>query len=208
MSDNSDRERTRQDLTVLFDKIRKAADNAQNDYDELINNDAKAKLRPRDHSGIINSFMVHHLKEVLFHPPKVTFSDKYSQTIFNIDGKYRIKCKKMDKRRQISCVWTQLALDFMYNVPMQPTFPGMELPQNLNLNYVWSIFRTQIDDIYIMRPEGPNKYSWEIRVEPLQRAVEEEQPAPQIFDMPKKRRVRPRRNLSKGRKKKNEQEQR
>jgi len=117
-------------------------------------------------SDILNDFMVNALDEEF--GQDVERSRKYAQTTFFFSDEnhvYHVKSKKMDRRFRLAFVPTQLSLEFLaYNVQLR--FDDILKPTNVFLTYRMNPLNTEIEDLYLACPVGPNSFTWIHKIEP------------------------------------------
>lgn len=180
------------ELSPYIPALESARAYAENQYNALP--DAiKAQTRPRSQSSLMNDFIVAGLRKDVSSFPEVTPLDRHGQTIISIklsDCTVNIKCKKINKRRQLSFIPTQIAMEFMDNQSYQLSY--LDPVINLFFCFQWNTIRTKIEKIYILHPHGPNHFDWECEI--AKPSEEIQPPLPPIGpsdDRPTKKRVKP-----------------
>lgn len=165
--------------------------------------DVKAQARPRSQSSLMNDFIVTGLRNALSGFREVTTAEKYGQTIISVqlsNCTANIKSKKVDKRKQISYIPTQSAMDFMEKSEYQLSY--LDPMINLIFGFKWNNIRTEIEKLYIMHPAGANHFDWECDIT---QPVEEVPTLPPLtestIDKPVTKRVKPKRKYIKSKKK-------
>lgn len=155
--------------------------------------DVKAQARPRSQSSLMNDFIVAGLRNSLANRPGVTPSERYGQTIISVELSNctaKIKCKKINRRRQISFIPTQIAMKFMDNQPYQLSY--LDPAINLFFGFQWNNIRTEIEKVYILHPHGANHFDWECEITKPSEAVPPLlSPVEATDDRPTRKRVKP-----------------
>lgn len=173
----------------VLESIRAYAENQYNALPDII----KAQARPRSQSSLMNDFIVAGLRKNLLSFPEVTPFDRYGQTIISIrlsNCTVNIKCKKINKRRQISFIPTQIAMKFMDNQSYQLSY--LDPIINLFFGFQLNNIRTKIEKILILHPYGPNHFDWECEIaKPYEAVSPLLPPVEPTDDRPPKKRVKP-----------------
>jgi hypothetical protein len=152
------------ELVPYLPTLESARAYAENQYNALPDN-IKAQARPRSQSSLMNDFIVVGLRKNILSFPEVIPFDRYGQTIISIklsNCTVNIKCKKINKRRQISFIPTQMAIEFMDNQSYQLSY--LDPVINLFFGFQWNNIRTKVEKIYILHPYGPNHFDWECEI--------------------------------------------
>lgn len=181
------------ELSPYISALENARGYAETQYNALPD-DIKAQARSRSQSSLMNDFIVAGLRNSLSSFPEVTTSERYGQTIISVtlsDCTANIKCKKINKRRQISCIPTQTAMEFMNNSQYQLSYLDPEI--NLFFGFQWNNIRTEIEKIYILHPDYANHFDWECEITKPSEAIQILLPPIEATDdRPTKKRVEPR----------------
>jgi len=190
------------EMACYMPALESARGYAETQYNALPD-DVKAQARPRSQSSLMNDFIVTGLRNALSGFREVTTSEKYGQTIVSIqlsNCTANIKCKKVNKRKQISYIPTQLAMGFMENSAYQLSY--LDPIMNLIFGFKWNNIRTEIEKIYILHPAGINHFDWECDIT---RPIEEIPTLPPLtdstVDKPIGKRVKPKGKYIKSKKK-------
>jgi len=190
------------ELAPCMPALESARAYAENQYNALPDN-IKAQARPRSQSSLMNDFIVAGLRTKLSSFPWIIPFDRYGQTIFSVrlsNCTLNIKCKKINKRRQISFIPTQIAMKFMDNQPYQLSYLGPVI--NLFLGLQWNNIRTKIEKILILHPDGSNHFDWECEIaEPYEEISPLLPPVGPTSDRPPEKRVKPKDKKPKNKKK-------
>jgi hypothetical protein len=152
------------ELSPYIPKLESTREYAETQYNALPD-DVKAQARPRSQSSLMNDFMVAGLRNSLLSFPEVTISERYGQTIISVklsNCTANIKCKKINRRRQISFIQTQIAMKFMNKTQYQLSYLDPEI--NFFFGFQWNNIRTEIEKIYILHPDGANHFDWECEI--------------------------------------------
>lgn len=180
------------ELSPYIPALESARGYAETQYNALPD-DIKAQARRRSQSSLMNDFMVAGLRNSLLSFPEVTTSERYGQTIISVklsNCTANIKCKKINKRRQISFIATQIAMEFMNNLPHQLSYLDPKI--NLFLGFQWNNIRTEIEKIYILHPDGANHFDWECEITKPSEAIPTLLPPIEAIDnRPVRKRVKP-----------------
>jgi len=180
-----------------LESARAYAENQYNTLPDII----KAQARPRSQSSLMNDFVVAGIRQRLSSFPEITPFDRYGQTIFSVklsNCTLNIKCKKINKRRQISFIPTQIAMEFMDNQPYQLSY--LDPIINLFIGFQLNNIRTKIEKILFLHPYGPNHFDWECEIaKPYEAISPLLPPVEPTSDRPPEKRVKPKKPKSKKR---------
>jgi len=180
------------ELSPYIQPLEGARAYAETQYDALPD-DIKAQARPRSQSSLMNDFIVAGVRKNLLSFHEVTTYDRYGQTIIAIklsNYTVNIKCKKVNKRRQISFIPTQMAMKFMDNPIYQLSY--LDPVINLFFGFQWNNIRTKVEKVYILHPYGPNHFDWECEIAKPFEAISPLLPPVELTDdRSAKKRVKP-----------------
>lgn len=158
-------------LAPYFQKFLQCILKANEEQNTAIIPGARAKTRKRTISGLMNDLVTHNLRSELLDSPGITIKERYGQlqiVISTGSSGFLMKTKQTNRRKPLSFIPTQLALDFVYQLE-QLQLPNMPSPlTNIILTYQWNKARTDVERVSIRCPSDELNYSWEIPIPVVQ----------------------------------------
>jgi hypothetical protein len=152
-------------FSPYFDKFLECQHAVNKRFANLIAPESRARIQSRSYSSCLNDLMIAALHEAFIDIQDIRPLKRYAQTTFLFSGQYRMKAKKFDDKFRLSFIPTQAALDFLdYNI--QLSFNNMAEPLSIMLCYRLNPIHTEIQDVYLARPDGKNNFRWLHKIEP------------------------------------------
>ena len=160
----------KKDLSPLLPTLLNVKKLSADQYNEMPD-EFRAIARRRTQSGYLNDLMLMNLRSALSGRDGVVFYERYGQTTLSYLGKYIIKSKQINNKKEISCIATQAVMEFMENGEYQLSLPGIDSPLNFILGYKWNDLRTEIEKLYLLHPDGIKNFDWEYEITMVENAA-------------------------------------